>query len=77
MLIVDSRNMNNDHKIIYYAHSYLGQQGIIIIQCLLDYYAFICTYKNMCTVYDVQCTTYTVRRTYTDMRVTIYGILRI
>ena len=31
----------------------------------------------MCTVYDVQCTSYTVRRIYTDMRVTIYGILSI
>ena len=62
--------MNNAHKIIYYAHSYLGQQGIIIIQCLLDYYAFIFTYTNMCTVY-------TVRRIYTYMRVTIYGILSI
>ena len=62
--------MNNDHKIIYYAHSYLGQQGIITIQCLLDYYEFIFTYKNMCTVYSV-------RRTYTDMRVTIYCILSI
>ena len=50
--------MNNAHKIIYYAHSNLGQQGIIIIQCLLDYYAFIFTYKNMCTVYDVHCTSY-------------------
>ena len=49
----DSRNVNHDHKIIYYAHNYLGQQGIKIIQCLFDYYAFIFTYKNICTVHVV------------------------